>query len=519
MRKTVILIGLFVFCFLQSSLPVAAQRVANPNPDRPVPIIDPNFMPPEPPPPNSFDIKFQGQDHYYSVLLRGNGEAVVNGRFDFANLGEQPVTDYTFLTSSAQPIDNLIVYQQIRKGKCLQYDSIPKYSNDSVCSQYDTNDKCTLAEVNKGMECRWFSCADKCLPYSLSVGDALNTPCPQKKCLENAEPDSYSTNWSGVSEYHKLAVTSHGSKVGMKLFKPVSPGKTGSIFFYYIQSNVAKSNLIGVWNYNFETVKISDRIRNLQIGISAENDFILNDAKGTTSYRPKELSFSAPIGKSAIASTEMDSYYGQIGQGTITKTNSNLQPGESFKIKGVYADASWKFYIKEILLSIVFALIAVVLVIVGLKKLIKHIHLPSFSVKKEILVKPQTSGVDINLILKTVGISFVSSFIIILILLLSYATNRFLSTIYFPYDVQTLKAFFYFLLGLILLFINLVIFFCPIYYFGRKHGIAWGLFVLFMNLFWLFIYTGVIILVVVLFSPLSTPPIYLMMQGIKEFTK
>src|SRR3989344_3420130 len=51
-----------------------------------------------------------GEDHAYSVTLRGNGEAVVNMRVAFSNFEEQPNKDVT-LTFSGETPSEVAVYQ------------------------------------------------------------------------------------------------------------------------------------------------------------------------------------------------------------------------------------------------------------------------------------------------------------------------------------------------------------------------------------------------------------------------
>ena len=79
-------------------------------PDTMMPIVDPNdpmFLP------------VFGEDHAYSVTLRGNGESVINMRVAFTNFEEQPQKELILGLSGKIPSE-VAVYQVIKeKRSCL----------------------------------------------------------------------------------------------------------------------------------------------------------------------------------------------------------------------------------------------------------------------------------------------------------------------------------------------------------------------------------------------------------------
>jgi len=168
-------------------------------------------------------------------------------------------------------------------------------------------------------------------------------------CIQYQEPDYYQM-W-GQAKYQRAKAVYEGDTISIGLPKPIAPEKSGSFLLYFRAFGYAKKNLLGGFDYSFESLKVSDKIRNLQIGISTDSDLVLKEVKGQVNYRMElstmmakgEMAFGAPA-----TSSQLDSFYQQVGYGQISKTASNLMPLESYSVKGAYADAPWKNYFKEI---------------------------------------------------------------------------------------------------------------------------------------------------------------------------
>ena len=98
-------------------------------------MIAPDFVPPYP----GGEPGFLGQDHAYTVVFRGNGEAVVSARVVLTNKGETPLSEISLRVPKMEPKD-VFVYQVIREKQCARY-GISVYdpatrTYPQVCEEY-----------------------------------------------------------------------------------------------------------------------------------------------------------------------------------------------------------------------------------------------------------------------------------------------------------------------------------------------------------------------------------------------
>src|SRR3990172_5741276 len=78
-------------------------------------MIAPDFVPLYP----GGEPGFLGQDHAYTVVFRGNGEAVVSARVVLTNKGEEPLSEISLRVPFVEPKD-VFVYQVIREKRCAR---------------------------------------------------------------------------------------------------------------------------------------------------------------------------------------------------------------------------------------------------------------------------------------------------------------------------------------------------------------------------------------------------------------
>ena len=75
---------------------------------------------------------FFGQNHFYSVIFRGNGEAIVYARIVFTNNTEQAQKEFSFEIPGVTPTE-LVVFQQKINSICAR----PGYGGPEMpCAQY-----------------------------------------------------------------------------------------------------------------------------------------------------------------------------------------------------------------------------------------------------------------------------------------------------------------------------------------------------------------------------------------------
>ncbi|MBI4066398.1 hypothetical protein HY411_01635 [Candidatus Gottesmanbacteria bacterium] len=303
---------LFLFVLLLFSLKtpfIAAQetQIAPADPG----LTPEKMMPPRPPD----DTPILGQEHAYSVLFRGNGDAVVTMRAAFTNEEQVQTNTVSFRVPRVEP-RRISAFQIIREPQCIRYK-----------------------------------------PYS------PNEQAREPQCMEYQETNYF--QWYGQAKYQKATTQFTGDTLTIVLPQSIKPAKSGSVLVVFSASGYAKKDIFGTYSYAFETFKVEDTsVTKATIGISVDSDLVLAGAKGTVNYRFSEaeaMSLASGVEKMAGASPQLDQMYSQVGYGTITKTASHLEPLESFTVKGRYADSAIRLYGKGILIGLGIFVAAVVL--------------------------------------------------------------------------------------------------------------------------------------------------------------
>ena len=444
-----ICLPLFLLAFIQFSFQAQAQTLDSSQKS--------TFMPPGYPNPSSEG--FLGQDHSYSVTFRGNGEAVVSAKIIFTNSGEEPLDTISLRVPRVEPKD-ISIYQVIREPyNCLKY----KPQEEIQSQTY---------------------------PYY----PVPTTKLTQKICEEYSPVDYYQSYWSGKTSYQKAKFEAKSDTIIVTLPKEVKANSSGSFIVYYRALGYAGKNILGAYNFTFETLKVDDKIRNLRVGIVTDSDLYLRGAKGKVSYRFDEGIAAITTPKAAgesLANTTVDKYYQQIGYGTIEKTARDLQPLDSYIVKGSYADAKVKLYGKEILLSLFITAVFIAGLFLLVKFIVKKIkHYQVSQVEK-------TDIKSVSPILLAVGLSFFSSiFIVIHTLIIRTVISVIVE--YFRSSDMVLVL----LIALIALSVIVygVLFLGSAIYMGMKKGWGWGLGTLVATILWLGFYLVILIIFLFIFA-------------------
>jgi len=239
-----------------------------------------------------------GQGQFYTVIFRGNGEAIVYGKLVLNNPNEEPLTDFSFEIPKVSPTE-LVLYQMKFPLECVRYD------------------------------------------YRL----------PGQPCVEWQEPDYYYySHRQGKAEYQKIQYTKSGNLYRFSLPNPVEPHKSTAIIVGYAAKGYVKESF-GLFKFNFETIKVDSRIEEIKVVVDVDTDLFLKGKKAEVNYGlPKdEIAFPQ-----TISSRSLDSLVGTIGRyGPLVKEAKNLAPNESFIVKGEYAKSWFRLYLSSILIVIV----------------------------------------------------------------------------------------------------------------------------------------------------------------------
>lgn len=388
-------------------------------------------------------LPFFGQDHKYSVVFRGNGESVVSGRFIIANNSKTPLSEIELITPKGE-LQNVFAYQVIKEKVCLQY------------------------------------------------GGAAGKIYPS--CLKYEEPN-YFEAVGGNSEYLKAETKLDGDNLIIKLPKPILSEKSGSFFLHFRSSGYAQKTTFGAYKYSFETLKASDQIQSLVVGINTDSDLFLKEPKSIVNYKFDQAGIqnleSKPDAQS-LKSESIDRFYENIGQGSIYKEASNLSPMESFTVKGTYADSKLKLYAKEFLLGIFGIALIVSILFLVIKAVFKNLG----SSKKE------SKDSKASFIVLGVGVGFASS-----LLVLVYTTAVvLLGRMLFSYEFAQTSPVLILFLVIVSIPLYLTLIFGPGIFIGLKKGFVWGAVSVFSTIIWMILYLVIAVFVSSMFFRTQLPP-------------
>lgn len=419
-----------------------------------VAALETKIMPPRPP-----DVApVLGQEHAYSILFRGNGDAVVTMRAAFTNEEESPTNTISLRVPRVEP-RRVSAFQIILEPQCIRYK-----------------------------------------PYG------LNEQARDPECIQFQEPNFF--QWYGEAKYQKAKTDFSGDTLTIILPQSVKPTKSGSILVVFSASGYAKKDLFGAYKYTFETFKVENAsVSKATIGISVDSDLILAGAKGTVNYRFNEteaMSLSAGVEKTAGASPQLDQMYSQVGYGTITKTVSHLEPLESYTVKGSFADSSIRLYGNSVLIGTVI-FVAVVFLLFFLGK----------TATKALTVQPVKGATPSSAdMIMMIGGSFLSAALIAI-----YTAGLFLlrNTVQQVVSYDMIGIVFV-LVTIISIGVYGFLLIAPSILIGLRRGLAWGLGTFGLTV--LFLVINAVIMVVVLmllYGNNGTPPIirpmYNLMKG------
>jgi hypothetical protein len=455
-KRTAVLLAISSLVFFGSSKATLAQEQSAqevlPEEDRAVESVTTDYIVP---PDVGRPAGFLGQDHYYSIVFRGNGEAVVSVRVIFTNKEDEAQDTLSLRIPKVEPRE-LSVYQIIKEKTCVRYEQ----------QQYD--------------------------PVTRTY-----TPST-RRCLQYQEPDYYQVY--GNVKYQKAEFDYEGDTLTVTLPTQVAAQSSGSFFVYFRAFGYTEKNLYGAYTYKFETLKAEDEIRNLRVGISTDSDLVLKGAKGEVNYR-----FDAPalesaggiaMGAAPQTSAALDSVITKIGQGSVTKTASNLSPLESYTVDGAYASSRFRLYGKEITIAAVVVIVLLVLTVLAVRFLISKLGRVEGKPKEEPTSKdvkdekPKTYEPASKNFLLTAAVSFATSFLMagytVFVMLLGQALTNIVNYQYNAFVVLALVIISFAVYSLLL--------FAPSFYIGRKYGMGWGIGCVVGIIVWLlvFLFFGVL---------------------------
>ncbi len=283
-----------------------------------------------------------GQDHYYTVLFRGNGEAVVVAKIIFTNT-DNKVLKTLKLDAGNAILKNIQAFQVLKKPICVRY---KYYDYDSWGRQ-----------------------------------KRLYDPI----CKEYRKPrfDDYISSYN--STYRKTDVNTEMSVLNIQLNNPVKSNSSGAILLYFTTQSYTRKNIFDKYSFVFTNLKTNYSINKLRIGVDVDSEYKIKGLKGKIKYNNSKLlgnkSFVnntfGSVGSPVNYREGLNKIYSSIGYGSLAKTVSNLQPYEVYKLKGSYADSYLKLYLNEIIIGVVVVLLVLALLFVLVRFLVKKLTVMS----------------------------------------------------------------------------------------------------------------------------------------------
>lgn len=402
------------------------------------------MMPVEPTQP-----EFLGQDQFYTVTFRGNGEAVVTMKAIFSNLENPTKSTLVYKIPRGQTKD-IAAYQVIRERQCVQYEPSTDGKTSPLCAQYQ-------------------------------------------------EPDYYGYYY-GSSSYLKAQTAINGDTVTVTLPNPVAGNKSGAIILYYRANGYTAKNFAGAYHFVFESPSTDEPVRTMQIGISTDSDLVLKGSQGVVNYAaPEATSKMMAVDRvgGGASGAQFDSFYQQIGQGTIVKSASNLQAHESYTVDGMYAATQVQLYAKEIVTTILVLILIIALVAFIISR-----------IAKKMKTAPAGNKNSVNVML-AIGVGFATAVVLSLHTALVYFITTAVQNSYYS-QFSLLLA-----LGITIVAasIYLLVFIVPAIVVGVKRGLWAGVMTAISTVIWLGIGLVILIGFFLIFNRQLSPAPVLMMKS------
>lgn len=259
-----------------------------------------------------------GQEHSYSVVFRGNGEAIVYAKIVVTNQNTESLSEFSFEVPRAT-VSDLVAYQQQLPRRCTKqhYDY---QTGQQICDQY-------------------------------------------------SEPD-YGQNYyggyyglDGQPQYFKMPVGKNGNKYTLALPSPLSTDQATAFIISYAAKGYVK-NTAGLYSFDFETLKVDSRISTARVSVDVDTDLAIRGKRSEVNYQTGQLAAVSESNSLAGAkSASLDRLASSIGTyGAMVKQAKGLAAGESLSVKGEYARSAWRLYVS----SIIWFIIIIAAIIVGI---------------------------------------------------------------------------------------------------------------------------------------------------------
>lgn len=257
---------------------------------------------PSPIPPDIIDPTISGAHHRYVVTFDGEGEATVAAQFQTTNLTKEPVRSLT----------STIPGTTVRVLRVLQQYTVEK--EEEYCKEYDRQGNCVIK-------------------------DKRNVPETKYAIIEP-----------------KTTQAAKGLSVEIPLEAVIEPNKQSTVYVSYKVNGYTTKKSLGLLKYQFETAQFDQSIDSAEVAVYVEPDLYLQGSgKGRTNYLPNVAEGIAGYTVEAPLASPFEARFSRaVAQDVaISQQAVNLDPLETYTVKGAYATSWWRLYWSVIVLTIV----------------------------------------------------------------------------------------------------------------------------------------------------------------------
>ncbi len=280
--------------------------------------------------------------------------------------------------------------------------------------------------------------------------------------------------------------TSTSTLLRLYLPRGIEPQKDGAILILYKIPGDTSIEFPGVQEFDFKTIidKNAALIQNVRVVINVQEGLYLKSGKATVDYRPDYFNEmqTMSVPKAGMQSTTLSDFSQRVSYTDgLVKNAYNLDPYESFHVKGEFADTGWKLYFFEILGVTAVIIAAIIILKAFLWKKIKVIFMNFGELKHE--QQPDERRSYGGAILRSFIFGFASALLIVVTWIVIYSLGNWLSSAFYNFNALIMPLFFL----VAIMAISLSIFGFSIYS-GIKYGFLEGVLTFVMTILWLFIF-------------------------------
>lgn len=265
-----------------------------------------------------------GTEHNYIVTFNDNNQATVAAEIKQTNYTDQPISSLSLII----PGDKVTVSRAV-----LSYTTQEK---ERYCERYTS----TIS-------------LDSCFEYR--DRDVTKTH------IEILKPTAEKKD--------------NGMKVDIPLTTAIAPTKEATIYLVYKVFGYTKDAGLGQTNFAFETPAYTSPVDSVSVAVYVDDTlFLKGSGRGKTNYSPSVVEGIEKFSDTAAMPTSLsDSFSNAIQEpDTLTKTKTNLNPGDTFTVSGSYASSWLRIYYLPILVSILGVFAFIIIIVIGERSLTRH---------------------------------------------------------------------------------------------------------------------------------------------------